>query len=145
MKSLFDLIAPIAIYHGADVLYKTKALAAIRELKRRVQARDQSLAGYGLLHPSILVENLATYLEFEEPARLPNIQDLYIKLFQEIVENEQPSWTCFFDRWGARAYKDENGQLVFSGDSSWCLPWFETEQLLRERIQEHVSDAVIAD
>jgi hypothetical protein len=126
-KPLFDLVAPIAIYHGADVLYKRKAQAAIRQLQARWADR----------YPATTADDWREYLEYAEPARLPNILDFYKELFRASVAEEQPGWTEFVDRWGAYGYKDESGQVVFSGDSGFQFPWYETEALLRERCQDH--------
>jgi len=124
-EPVFDLIAPIAIYHGADLRFEAKARAAIRELQQR--------------WPSAPAANWQDYLEYAEPDDLPNILDKYKDAFREIVFDHAPGWTEFVDRWGAYGFKDERGQVVFSGDSSFQFPWYETEALLVERIQEHLT------
>lgn len=77
------------------------------------------------------------YHEHVEPKNLPNILGLYKDLFREIVEDERPEWREVVDRWGAYGYKDEKGQIVFSGDACFCFPWYETAELLIERITTH--------
>jgi hypothetical protein len=58
-------------------------------------------------------------------------------MFREIVQGERPEWCEFVDRWGAYGYKDKHGQIVFSGDACFCFPWYETAELLAERIEMH--------
>ena len=37
-------------------------------------------------------------------------------------------------------YQDEDGHNVFYGDSSDCLPWYETAELLVERLRQYEDD-----
>jgi hypothetical protein len=134
MKPLFDLIAPIAIYHAADLLYKDKARRAIRELSRRVAAYDPDLANRGFYTGQAKEGRLAGYLEFVEPHGLPNILDLYRDLFDELLPDD---WTWEHDHWGARAIYDEQHQRVMAGDGPGEFPWYETVALLLERFSEH--------
>lgn len=127
MKPPFDLVAPIAIYHGANVCYKPQARRAIKLLCIEWINR----------FPQATAANYCDYLEYAEPENLPNILDEYRKFLREIVENERPDWKRFVDRYGAYGYKDEAGQVVLSGDSNGELPWFETQALLLERINLH--------
>jgi len=131
---LFNLVAPIAIYHGADVCYERKARRAINRLMKlaAVEPKIQQRCGVRARW-----KDWEDYREHVEPENLPNILDLYKDLFREIVADERPEWSEFVDRWGAYGYKDEQGRIVFSGDACFCFPWYETAELLIERVEMH--------
>lgn len=121
---LFDLVAPIAICHRADLLYERKALAACRKLRK---LKPENYKGTDCQPP-------ATF-------RLDDLDcwatALYDSLFWSLVESQRPNWTWEFDRYGAKAVLDEQGREVFSGDSSWCFPWYETAELVIQRLAVH--------
>jgi hypothetical protein len=123
----FNLIAPIAIYHRADLMFKKKAQKALRKIRRDF--------------PSILTE----HLKCDETTPLDEtnneIADVYIQAFINVVLTEQPDWTTFYDRYGAKGFKDTSGKVVFTGDSSGEFPWYETAELLIDRIEQHVADS----
>jgi hypothetical protein len=131
---LFNLVAPIAIYHGADVCYGRKARRAICRVRNLADTDPEIRRRFGARARR---QDWADYHEHAEPENLPNILDLYKDLFREIVQGERPEWCEFVDRWGAYGYKDEHGQIVFSGDACFCFPWYETAELLAERIEVH--------
>jgi hypothetical protein len=131
---LFNLVAPIAIYHGADVCYEPKARHAINRLRKLAAVEPAIQQRFGRTARRKAWEE---YREHVEPENLPNVLDLYKDLFREIVEGERPEWCEFVDRWGAYGYKDAQGQTVFSGDACFCFPWYETAELLVERIEMH--------
>jgi hypothetical protein len=119
---LFDAVAPIAIYHQADLRFQQKAKIGLRKLKAAgVQPTE---------------------------AKLDDLRDwaatTYVELFQTVVESVTDGWTLYFDKWGARAYKDQHGTPVFSGDGSWEFPWYETAALLKERVLEHQGEGETA-
>ena len=131
---LFNLVAPIAIYHGADVCYERKARHAIEQLRNLAETEPEIRRQFGARARR---QDWADYRELVEPENLLNIFDLYKDLFREIVEGERPQWSEFVDRWGAYGYKDEHGQIVFSGDACFSFPWYETAELLSERVEMH--------
>jgi len=114
----FDLVAPIAIYHYADVCYRRQAQAAIRKAKK------------------LLNQDWSPYLKYTDPDGLTEIGDRYKNLFREIVIGQRPEWVEFVDKWGAYGFKDEQGNVVFSGDDMYRFPWYETAGSLIERIYE---------
>ena len=63
MKSLFDLVAPIAIYHAADVCYENKAKHAIKELRLLAQHNGAEAEAHGF-KPT---ESLNDYLDYVHP------------------------------------------------------------------------------
>ncbi len=111
----FDIIAPIAIYHFADVCFKTKAMKALRKAKKIGYAFYDGLDG-----PKYDAEGLASR---------------YNTLFEHIINEEKPEWTPIVDLWGAKGFKDRSGRRVFTGDDFGFYPWYETSGLILERIK----------
>lgn len=106
----FNLIAPIAIYHHADLCYKQKAQRAFKKAQK-------------------------LYVVPLEQTKLDeaDVGSLYNELFEQVVYENRPSWSPFIDKWGAKGFKDQ-GEVVFSGDDSGFYPWYETAELLIERL-----------
>lgn len=107
----FNIIAPIAIYHFADCEFKNKAKKALRKAKKA-----------GLPYPNDLDD-------------AEGIADRYNTLFKQIIEEEKPEWEPIIDRWGAKGFKNSSGRIVFAGEDSGFCPWYETAELLLERIK----------
>lgn len=129
IAALFNKVAPIFIYHRADVLFKEKATDAYNNLGN---------------HPH------DTYKKNDldpppQDAHLDELdswaKDSYDTLFKKIVEEHKPDWTFFYDTDGSKGYKDGNGKYVFAGDKPACFPMYETAELLIERLNEHDEDA----
>lgn len=110
IKQEFDLIASIAIYHFADILFKPQARKALRK------AQKAGLLPKGKLN-EIAVE----------------VCDRYNQLFSAIVKEANPTWVTVIDRYGAKGFRNEEG-IVFTGDDSGFYPWYETAELILERI-----------
>jgi len=121
-EMLFDLVAPIAIYHGTDVCFAEKACKSFRKLKRLGRKDLGKWVGYIDTIPDELDEDHAWALGF------------YNNLFRHIVWGENPKWEWAYDEQGCRFYKDESGQKWFSGDNSDCFAWYETAELIKERM-----------
>ena len=131
---LFNLVAPIAIYHGTDVCYERKARRAITRMRNLANTDPETRRRFGARARR---QDWEEYRKHVEPDNLPNILDLYKDLFRVVVEGERPEWSEFVDRWGAYGYKDEHGEIGFSGDACSCFPWYETAELLIERVEMH--------
>ncbi len=136
LDQLFDLVAPVAITHHADLRYEAKAQQALRILE---QNENDPTVIESFKSPTA-ERNWLDYLDEHEPEGFPAIQDVYKELFDLIVEEEAPGFERFVDRWGAYAWRDANRTLVFAGDSQMQYPWYETAQLLRERIAQHAQE-----
>ena len=124
-ENLFDLVAPIAIYHRADLLFKPQATKAWRKIKK-VPAQEWTSADCTPPDLARRLDDLECWAK-----------DAYDKLFWAVVEEHCPAWTWEWDRWGAKAVKDGDDRLVFSGDDRWCFSWYETAELLVKRLNEH--------
>jgi len=105
----FDLVAPVAIYHHADVEFKSAAKSALLKGKR-----------LGVFPKGVKLDDM-------------KVGERYNELFKSIVQEARPHWEAFFDRWGAQGFRNEDG-IVFSGDDMGFFPWFQTAELLLERI-----------
>jgi len=120
---LFDIVAPIAIYHRTDVTFEGAAKVAMRKAKK-IDVGDWTAVG---LSPP--------------PARRDAIPDwafqCYNTLFWRIVKEMRPNWRWAFDKWGARAIYSRS-RLLFSGDDTQCFPWYAEASLLRQRIEDEL-------
>lgn len=117
----FDLVAPIAIYHFADVGFKAKAQCALKRIKRSHKGLLADLDGASL----------------DETGDLARV---YRQLFEYIVDAWAPHWTKYRDQYGALGFKNSLGQVVFTGDDNNQYPWYETEKLLGLRIGRGLAD-----
>jgi len=124
-EELFDLVAPIAIYHRTDGIkqgtfyFKNKAVIAWKKLCE-IPAED--LATYSSRRPTL--DNLSDW-----------VKDTYDQLFWELVKRHSDC-TWEFDKWGAKKVFDVDGEEIFSGDDPGCFPWYETSKLLRDRLDK---------
>jgi len=114
IKQEFDLIAPIAIYHFADILFKPQAKKALRKAQKE-----------GILPKGKLDEMAA------------EVSDRYNQLFQKIVLDAKPNWVSIIDMYGAKGFRNEDG-IVFTGDDSGFYPWYETTELIHKRIYPNI-------
>lgn len=126
IEDLFDLVAPIFIYHATDVCFRRKAQAALRKLQRL------DLKGSPIKPLPELIED-------------QDLDDLYgwataayDTLFKAIVDDKVDGWKWNYDSSGAKAYFDDEGDVVMAGDKMYHFPYYETAGLLRERIHYHI-------
>jgi len=137
IEDLFDLIAPIAIYHGADVCFKAKALAAIRKLQLAVRKGDTiALKWVGSPQGGF---KWADILEFEDLPNRRDVRTVYNELLIEIVAANTDGWEPGHDRSGCRCFRID-GRFIdaFCGDSPSNFGWYETAALVVGRVQDHV-------
>ena len=135
LNQLFDLVAPIAICGGADIQYDARAKAAWKKI---VQQDPAVWGQHGCpVPPNVDCEDFfedfdTIYHQFALPA--------YATLFEAIVEEHGPNTLeKGFDYWGARGYKlphQTSKQFELSGDACGFYPWYETAELLVERLAE---------
>lgn len=125
LDKMFDLVAPITIYHRADILFKEKAQKARQSIKRGKSLYN----GMTGLPDDNKLDNLDEWAK-----------ENYDLLFEEIVADTTEGWKWDYDGYGSKRFKDEHGTIVFSGDGPYEFPLYETAKLLRERIQKHIED-----
>lgn len=142
LNGLFDLVAPIAITGGADCCFMDKAKAAWKQI---VSLPNLPWKAFGCPVP---------HDEFEKPGEwdlddnddFQQIYDYFAKpaydaLFEEIVnQNGDDKWDKrIHDYWGAKGYErpgDNPKSLSLAGDGSGQYPWYETADLLIDRIKK---------
>ena len=129
IETLFDLAAPIAIYHRRDVCFKSQANAAWSKIKK---IDLSAWKRFGCVPPPDLTIRMDALGGWAK--------DTYDKLFWGIVEGRYPCWTWVYDKGGAKEVRDGIGRRVFSGDSNYDFPWYETAELLVSRLDEHYND-----
>lgn len=112
----FNAVAPIVIYIHADLKYKKEALAGAKWLKRNIQKYKDS--------------DIAEFMNGQSDGYL---EDDYNDLFEQIVFSQR-DWTPFVDQYGAKGFRDEDGNEVFSGDDSGYYPWYMTAESILGRL-----------
>lgn len=131
LNELFDLVAPIAICGGADICYNAKAKAAWK----KIAEKDPAVwVQHGCpVPPNVDYEDFDTiYRQFALPA--------YNALFEALVEEHGPAnLEKGRDYWGALGYRlphQTSKQFELSGDACGFYPWYETAEVLIERLAE---------
>jgi len=123
INELFNLVAPMAIYHRADVLFEPQAKRAYHKLKKITEAKWKSV---DCIPPNIQLE-------------LNDLCDwawgTYNILFEKIVKEYNSNYTFFIDIYGAKGVRCEDGSVVFSGDDPGSYPWYETAELIIGRLK----------
>jgi hypothetical protein len=122
-EELFDLVAPIAIYHGTDVAFKSKACKAFRKLK--LLSKEDFGTAQGFAVDLKEIESL--------DACNPWAARVYNQLFIKIVQSEV-SWDWEYDKSGCRVFVDESNYPWFAGDNYGMFAWYETAELIKERM-----------
>jgi len=128
---LFDLVAPIAITGGADCMFMPKAVVAWGKIQR---VPLQEWTRYGYCEP-----RLHYRIDYD-----PHFQRIYwefalhnyLALFQRVVADHSPvQMEMGFDRGGCLGYRvPGQTRFQFTGDQQGRFPWYETAQLLIERL-----------
>ena len=116
-EQLFDLVAPIAIYHKADVCFKKAAEKALRKLK------EAKVVAPLCVVDDVDIANWAW--------------QKYDELFGDIVRANCPGLVFGYDACGAKGFKRDS-HFEFAGDSSGQFPWYETAELLKKRLADIV-------
>lgn len=144
---LFNFIAPVAIYHGADLTFEKEAKWALKKMdfycrheNRSVQTRFLKWVKVAASQHELRFDEL---LQFRETDQFRDVVDVYNELFEEVVMETQPDWERFRDRYGALGFRDSNGHYVFSGDQVGVFPWYQTAELLLKRLQQHEQESAI--
>ncbi|MDF2880016.1 MAG: hypothetical protein K0R54_573 [Clostridiaceae bacterium] len=128
-ERLFNLVAPIHIYHKADIMYKHKAVRAFRDLK---QYRETDIVS------KYFEDNLLTLKE----RGINNIDyhlfcRVYNKLFEELVLESIPQLIPGYDYYGAKCFRlSENGRAYIEGDDIDCYPFYADIESFKERIAD---------
>lgn len=128
-ENLFDLVAPIYIYHFADVMYEKKAKKAFREIMKKKDATViQECFGD-------LVESLDIADFSEENSEI--FYKIYTSLFESLVQEAMPTFKPFYDLYGAKCFRDDTtGRHYLNGDAYNQYPYYLEAEALYERLAD---------
>lgn len=124
-EDLFDLIAPIHLFHQADVCLLKDAQTAFRKLKK---VRDHDL----------VKEYFGSEIDVLLQRNVSNVDSIvfwkiYNRLFEEIVTKYFPAFKSTFDMYGAKCFI-VSGYTYLSGDAFDCFPFYISFNTLAERL-----------
>lgn len=125
-EMLFSFIAPIHIYHKADLMYKKEAMEGFRNLKKYKKHKlVQEYFKDDIDNLSIRSVNKVDYKVFWR---------VYDKLFKEIVLEWYPSLKPTYDYYGAKCFENENRKVYLDGDDYDCFPFYLDYESLNIRL-----------
>lgn len=131
-EEVFDLVAPVYIYHKADLKYRREAGRGLRGLKA-LKASD--------LAPHI-GDGPAAELAEAARVRTPDDADpgpfwrAYELLFPALVTRELPELTPDHDRYGACCFRDGAGRVHLDGDACGHYPFYLDSAALAARLEK---------
>jgi len=119
---LFNLIAPLHIYHRTDVRYKKQAQEGYKALVKK----QEKFSAYEQVKEIVS-------LSFNE-VNNQDVWTLYDALFEEIIEMEWSVLKKTRDRYGAKAFEYE-GKMYFVGDDSGTYAYSVNYMAILESIE----------
>lgn len=146
IKALFDQVAPIAICGGADLAFLPKAIKAWKAIFHTSAQNgfdkpwtDNDCPGPWAEFGPLMSWDLRNNDDFEQ-IDAHFARPAYAALFAAIIaEYGDGRWEFGHDHWGAKGYRrpgDTNKNFSLVGDTDGQLPWFETADLLIEKIKK---------
>lgn len=120
-NELFNLVAPIAVYHWADIYYGKRASKAWKQISKVLPEVWRQL---GLKNP-------ATNCDFSDlDSSADWAIETYNSLFERIISDSFNGNVCFqHDHYGARTVVLSN-EVLMSGDTCGYYPWYANAELL---------------
>ena len=122
----FDLIAPIAVYHMADLKYKSQARAALQQLKK-------------LGHPLVADKSVSEILE--DNSAPDGLGNRYNALMMAIVEEVAPGTESYIDEYGSFGFRIGDDDSVLMGDASGIFAYYMNANAVVERVESALEDA----
>ena len=118
----FDLIAPVAIYHHADMAppWKSRARQALQALRK-------------LKHPLVADALLKDLLETTQG--ISGLQSRYNALVLTLVASHAPTAEPYIDAWGAYAFRLDGDDCVLAGDSAGWFAFYSNAESLQNRLR----------
>jgi len=147
-EELFDLVAPIAIYHGADVCFKERAKTAYATLLARKDSpevaalMDLGDAEYDLI-AGIDLPGRRAFNSPNTSSTFSTVYEVYDYLFDQVVRSVEGTadWTITYDRAGCRCYEVyRHARPELAGDSPWRFAWYARSALLKDRTAKLVAE-----
>lgn len=137
-QRVFDAIAPIAIYHFADIKYSQKAKEGMASLIREMGPEfvdDVLFDGTGTVLNDFNDKDVAdgSVVEDISPG---DAKSLYCEVFayvaEEMMANDNRKMEFLIDSYGGFNYQLD-GDIVFGSDDANAFPWFDSSQSLKDR------------
>lgn len=137
-RQVFDAIAPIAIYHFADIQYAQKAREGMVALTQSMGAEfvnDVLFDGTGAVLGDFNDKDVAdgSVVEDISPG---NAKSLYCEVFayvaEEMMAGDPRKMEFLIDSYGGFNYQ-LGGDIVFGSDDANTFPWFESSQAIKDR------------
>lgn len=127
VEQLFDLVAPIHIYHHADIALAKRADRALEKLKH--YKNDELVKEYFGQD----IKTLDTpHIDMVDPEVFWRVYD---QLFITIVQADFPYFEVSYDKYGARCFQ-YNGVKYLTGDDAGCFPFYLDSETLQKRLNE---------
>lgn len=140
IENLFDLVAPVYVYHKADIQYRAEAERALRELKNFTAADFEPHLG----HPAAARLAEAALADTADDADPNAFWEAYDLLFPDLVTREYPTLRPDYDSRGARCFRDVENNVRLDGDACGHYPYYLSHEALAERLRE-LEDELPAD
>lgn len=131
-ENLFNWVAPIHVFHHADIMYKSEAKKAFKELKKA--SGCEMVKSYFGEEAVVLKEKTIETIDSEVFWRV------YNQLFEEIVKESFPAFSMGYDMYGAKCFR-LGGAVYLAGDVHDCFPFYVDMESLKERLED-LSDEV---
>jgi len=137
-QRIFDAIAPIAIYHFADIKYSRAAKEGMVSLIREMGPEfvdDVLFDGTGAVLEDFFDDDVAdgSVVEDISPG---NVRSLYCEVFayvaEEMMAGDKRKMEFLIDSYGGFNYQLD-GDIVFGSDDANAFPWFDSSQALKDR------------
>jgi hypothetical protein len=139
-RRVFDAIAPVAIYHFADVEYSTKAREGMAMLIREMGSEfvdDTLFDGTGTCLDDFIDDNVIDGSVVEDIAP-GSAKSLYCEVFayvaEDIMSNDNRKMEFSIDSYGGFNYLLD-GDVVFGSDDANAFPWFDSSQAIKDRYE----------
>ena len=141
-RDFFDAVAPVAIYHFADVSYKQKAkegMVKLCELCGREWVNDTFFEGASGEPLDEFLDDEILSGEIVEEINAYQSREWYNYAFAFITENSVDESLLFYvDDYGGFNYK-KGDEVLFGSDDVKAFPWVETADLIHEKIAKNSS------
>jgi hypothetical protein len=126
-EDLFNLVAPIHIFHKLGPCSKEKATKAFKELKK-VRGHEIVLYYFGNSVSALNERNVICVDQIV-------FWKVYNRLFEELVTEYFPEFKSSHDRYGAKCFLFE-GKRYLAGDDYDCFPFYADVDSLKQHLQE---------
>lgn len=139
-SKVFDAVAPLAVYHLADVRYADQAKAGMVALLKTLGpdfVQDVLFDGSGQSLDDFEPADISSGAIVEE-VPVGNLRELYNQCFayvaEEMMADDNRKMEFVIDSYGGYNYHLD-GEVVFGSDDMNAFPWFESSAAIQERYE----------